>query len=163
MPQQHKQRGQALVLVAIIFPVLAALAFSAIWVGHQAWQQEVVEDALRNATRSAVQTFQYAEFADGGMQVRPVDVTAIGKANFKTNLENAPGLITTPEQAAALVQWTVVYDPNATVCRDLRGREVRFTTPAVCASVTLEMESILPWKNSYQASVFAADTLDLIE
>src|SRR5205085_4714545 len=82
----NTERGQALVLVALILTVLSALILTCIEVGGRYEELAEVEDALRQATRSSVQAFDYAAFARNGQKVRESSATTItGCASLAPN------------------------------------------------------------------------------
>lgn len=153
--------GQALVLVALILPVLAAFVFTAVEVGTRVLQRAEVEDALRNATRVAVQTWAYDAFATDAVAVRPVDVIAVGQQAFAINVEGTHGLLTTPDQTAAQVVWVPIMDPATDTCTDPKGVTITFTTPGVCATLQVRMQGFLGW-GEWQPIMFVAETLDHI-
>jgi hypothetical protein len=154
--------GQALVLIALILPVLVAFVMTAVEAGTRVLQRAEVEDALRQATRTAVQTWEYETFAHDTVAVRPVALIAVGQRNMVTNLQGVHGLVTTPEQTAAAVIWTPIMDPATEHCTDPHGRIVTFTSPGVCATLTVRMQGFIGW-GEWQPQIFVAETLDLIK
>jgi hypothetical protein len=145
----RRASGQALVLIALILPVLAAFVFTAVEVGTRILQRAEAEDALRNATRVAVQTWAYDSFAADRPSVRPIDLMAVGQQTFVVNLKHVHGLVTTPEQTAT------------DTCRDPAGRVITFTSPGVCATLRIRMRGFLGW-GEWQPVIFVAETLDQI-
>ncbi len=158
---RHAAHGQALVLIALILPVLAAFVFTAVEVGTRVLQRAEVEDALRNATRMAVQTWAYDAFAADGVAVRPVDVIAVGRQALVINLAGTHGLLTTPEQTAAEVVWVPIMDPATDTCTDPRGTTITFATPGVCATLQVRTRGFIGW-DAWQPVIFVAETLDHI-
>lgn len=171
-PHVAHVRGQALVVVALVLTVLSMLVLTALEVGGRYQQGAAVQDALQQATRSAVQTFDYAAFAQGAQRVRaarvmtpigctslvPESVQARACAVFVTNLRGVRGLVETPDQTAARVQWTIL--PQRGTCTFPNGRPERtFATPAVCATVRPLLHGFVGW-GDWSPQLDAADTLD---
>lgn len=169
-----KEQGQALVLVALILTLLSMLFLTAIEVGGRYQQLTEIEDALKQATRSSVQAFDYAAFARNRQKVREVSATTITGCGglapdsarklactvFVTNLQGVRGIEETPDQTAARVQWTFL--PNGGTCAYPNDRpSVTFTTPAVCATLRPKMRGLLGW-DTWWPQIDAADTLDPI-
>lgn len=169
--------GQSLVLIALMLPFLVALVLSAIEIGGRMLQRAEVEDALRNATRSAVQTFAYAQFAKNTQEL---DASAACSGTLSggcagnavaqlaadlliINLQSTDGLAATPEQIAAEVRWQIA--PAGGSCSDLSARAglaTTFANPAVCAVLDVPMQGLVGW-GSWTPRVEAADTLDRFE
>jgi hypothetical protein len=158
----RRTRGQALVLIALLLPVLTAFVFAAVEIGTRVLQRAEVEDALRNATRMAVQTWAYESFAADEVGVRPVDVIAVGQRAMVINLKGTHGLVRTPEQTAAEVIWVPIADPTRDTCTDPQGRTITFTTPGVCATLKVPLEGLFGW-GPWQPVIFVAETLDHIK
>ena len=171
---RRKEQGQALVFVALVITFLAMLFLTCIEIGGRYQELAEIEDALKQATRSAVQAFDYAAFARNGEQVRETQATtitgcgslapnsarALACAVVLTNLHGVRGLEETPEQTAARVEWTFL--PQGGTCTFPNGRPaVTFTTPAVCATVQPRMTGLLGW-GIWTPQIDAADTLDHI-
>lgn len=169
------ERGQALVFAALVITMLSMLILTCIEIAARYQERAQVEDALRQATRSAVQAFDYAAFARGGQQVRatgPATVTGCSTAAatsaralactvLTANLTGVRGVQETPAQTAARVQWTIL--PNGGVCSFPSGRPpIAFTTPAVCATLTPQLRGLLGW-GVWTPQIDAADTLDHID
>jgi len=172
--RRRQAPGPSLVLIALILPVLAALLFTCVEVAARYQQLAEIEDALKQASRSAVQTFAYSAFARGGARGRAAhDTTVTGCTNppsasaqaiacrtFITNLASVSGLKETPAQTAARVQWTILPDGGACAYPNHRG-SVTFATPAVCATLRPQMLGLLGW-GLWSPQIDAADTLDQI-
>ena len=171
---KHSAQGQSLVLVGLMLPFLLALILTSIEVGARYAERAEIEDALKQATRSAVQAFDYAAFAGGSQQLRqtgastvtgctgatPRTARALACAVLTTNLGGVGGVLDTPAQTAARVRWTFL--PRGGTCTFPNGRApVTFTTPAVCASLTPRMLGLLAW-GIWTPQIDAADTLDRI-
>ena len=172
---KHSASGQSLVLVGLMLPFLLALTLTAIEVGARYAQRAEIEDALKQATRSAVQAFDYAAFAGGSQQLRQTggasvtgcsgasarSARALACAVLTTNLAGVGGVLDTPVQTAARVRWTFL--PRGGTCIFPSGRQpVTFTTPAVCASLVPRMTGLLGW-GIWTPQIDAADTLDRID
>lgn len=173
MLRQHED-GQALVLVTLVLTFLIMLVLTCIEVGGRYLELAEIEDALKQATRSSVQAFDYAAFARGGQLLRETGATKVtGCAGivpnsarfaacsvFLTNLRDLRGVAETSEQSAAHIQWTFL--PQGGTCTFPNGRpSITFTTPAVCATLTPRMTGLLGW-GIWTPQIDAADTLDPI-
>jgi Flp pilus assembly protein TadG len=171
----HRAGGQSLVIMAIVLPTLLALTLTAIGVSARLLERAEIEDALKQATRSAVQTFDYASFAraahglriiegqatsaTGCDQLSNVSARFVACTTFLTNLTSVSGLEETPSQVAAHVQWTLL--PNGGSCRfGGHSPDVTLSTPMVCATVTPRMTGLLGW-GIWTPQIDASDTLDL--
>jgi hypothetical protein len=165
-------KGQSLAIVAIILPFLAALLLTAIELGERAVQRALIEDALSQATRSAVQSFDYAAFAanDGRISAEPNtayngcagapqhSARAVGCRVLISNLGSVRGLEETPEQLAAQVSWSI--HPAGGTCTFPGGRPpVSATTPLVCATLQPRLAGLLGW-GVWMPEIDAAETLD---
>jgi hypothetical protein len=172
---RQREDGQALVLVALVLTFLMILILTCIEVGGRYLELAEIEDALKQATRSSVQTFDYAAFARGGQLLRETGATRVtGCAGmvpnsarfaacsvFLTNLRDMHGLAETNEQTAAHIQWTFL--PQGGTCTFPNRRpSMSFTTPAVCATLTPHMTGLLGW-GVWTPQIDAADTLDPID
>ena len=169
---RHRTHGQSLILIALILPVLTALLFTCIEVAARYQQLAQIQDALQQSSRSAVQTFAYSAFAQGterGREVHAVTVTgctnppknsaqSIACRVFMTNLASVGGLVETPTQTAARVQWTIL--PDGGTCTYPNGHgSLSFSRPAVCATLRPQMLGLLGW-GVWIPQIDAADTLD---
>jgi Flp pilus assembly protein TadG len=172
---RQKTEGQALVFVALVLAFLIILVLTCIEVGGRYLELAEIEDALKQATRSSVQTFDYAAFARGGQILRETSATtadgcaaldhtsarSYACAVLLTNLTGVRGLEETNEQTAARVQWTFL--PQGGTCTFPNGRPpLAFTTPAVCATLQPRMTGLLGW-GIWTPQIDAADTLDPID
>jgi Flp pilus assembly protein TadG len=169
-----KRQGQALVFVALILTFLAMLVLTCIEVAARYQELAQIEDALKQSTRSSVQAFDYAAFAQNGQRVREASATtATGCASlaessarklactvFTANATGVSGMQETPDQTAARITWTFL--PQGGTCTFPTGHPpVTFTTPAVCATVRPRMTGLLGW-GIWTPQIDAADTLDHI-
>jgi Flp pilus assembly protein TadG len=170
----HQQTpGQALVFVALILTFLSMLVLTCIEVAARYQELAQIEDALKQATRSSVQAFDYSAFAQNGQQVREASAATItGCANvtassarklacsvFQTNAADVGGMQETPAQTAARITWTFL--PQGGTCTFPNRPPVTFTTPAVCATAQPRMTGLLGW-GIWTPQIDAADTLDHI-
>ena len=171
----HRASGQSLVIVAIVLPTLLALILTAIEVSARLLERAEIEDALKQATRSAVQTFDYASFARANQGLRVVEGQAtstlgcdhlkhtsaryVACTTFLTNLTSVSGLEETPAKVAAQVYWTFL--PNGGSCHfGGHSPDVTLSTPMVCATVRPRMTGLLGW-GIWTPQIDASDTLDL--
>lgn len=169
---RHRERGQALVFVALVLTFVLMLALTAIEIGARYQQLAAIEDALQQATRSSVQSFDYAAFAAGSESVRePGPAAATGCADLApygarraacdtllANLQTARGLEETPAQTAARVTWTFL--PQGGDCVFPNGRPpITFSGPAVCATLRPRMTGLLGW-GVWTPQIDAADAID---
>ena len=172
---RQKEQGQALVFVALLITFLTMLVLTCIEVGARYQELAEIEDALKQATRSSVQAFDYAAFSRNDQRVRETDAATItGCASlaehsaralacsvFLTNVAGVRGVEETPDQTAARVVW--MFLPQGGTCTFPNGRpSVTFTTPAVCATLKPRMTGLLGW-GIWTPQIDAADTLDHIE
>ena len=170
-PRDRRGRspGQALVLLALILAFLALLLITAVEIGGRTLQRAALEDALRQATRSAVQSFAYAEFAHNTQALQSTAdcsgtlaagcagnaVAAQARPLFELNLGTAPGL--RAGETAATVAQQVVWTIGATG-GSCQGRS--YTTPIVCAELDAPMQSLVGRFGSWTPRIAAAETLD---
>ena len=164
----QKQQGQALVFVALVLTFLSMLVLTCIEVAARYQELAQIEDALKQSTRSSVQAFDYAAFAQNNQRVREASATTItgcaslveGSARklactlFMTNAAGVSGMQETPTQTAARITWTFL--PQGGTCS---RPPVTFTTPAVCATLQPRMTGLLGW-GIWTPQIDAADTLD---
>ena len=156
---RQRTSGQALVLVALILPVLLGLLLVGLDLAGRRMREREVQDALRAANRSAVQTFDYAAFAENRLVLADADtVIAAARRLAAVNLHGASGLTLPPEAVAERVAWTAL--PSGGACLlEPDGPNLRFPTPVLC--VVAEVELVSPLGLTWTTRVFAADTLDL--
>jgi hypothetical protein len=172
---RQREHGQALVLVTLVLTFLIMLVLTCIEVGGRYLELAEIEDGLKQATRSSVQTFDYAAFARGSQLLRETGATRVtGCAGidpnsarfaacsvFLTNLRDIRGLAETNDHTAARIQWTFL--PQGGTCTFPNGHpSISFTTPAVCATLTPHMTGLLGW-GIWTPQIDAADTLDPID
>ncbi|HMQ30879.1 MAG TPA: hypothetical protein PKD53_09130 [Chloroflexaceae bacterium] len=175
-----RARGQAVPLTVLILPVLLAFTLLVVEVAERWIEVAMVEDALQQATRSAVQSLDYAAFARGEAGLRAggpcvaqtaaeaaggpcAEVIAVADRFLRTNLRGVRGLAgPSPEAAieavASQVAWTVM--PAGGGCRFSNGRLVPADpTPLICAEARPTMEGLVGW-GAYTPTIIAADRLD---
>lgn len=162
---RRRQQGQTLVVMALILPVLLAFILTVVEIGGRVLQRSDVEDALQQATRAAVQLFDYRAFADNRQSVRSeVEIIAAAKLAFIQNMQHVGGLAEgeTPASVAEKVVWTVL--PQGGTCHfgtpDTRD-DVSFPTPALCAVLDAPMAG-MPLKGAWTPKIRAAATIDQI-
>ena len=169
---RRRQGGQSLVLVALVLSFLAILLITTVEIAGRYLQRAEVEDALRQATRSAVQTFAYDKFAQntqalkaaspcsgttaGGCLANPV--AAAASAMFVANLGQIGGLKAgeTPTSVATQVIWTV--GPTGGTCQ---GQT--YTTPVVCAELDAPLRGLTSRYGSWTPRISAAEKIDRFE
>lgn len=169
--RSRRQPGQALVLIALILPFLVLLLLTAVEIGSRIVQRSALEDALRQATRSAVQSFAYARLAEnvaalqgdagcsgsvgpgGGCAGNPVAETAA--MVFERNLGRGDGLAPgeTPATVARRVIWTVATPGGSCGAHSS-------STPLVCAELDAPLAGLIGRFGSWTPHISAADTLD---
>jgi Flp pilus assembly protein TadG len=170
-----KTTGQSLVIMAIILPFLIIFALMVIEVAERWLEVSMVEDALQQASRSAVQSLDYAAMARNEDGLRATaDCTAVTRETagpctgviriadqfLRTNLTGVRGLGEPAETLAARVRWTV--RPNGGTCSFSSGGATTETTPLLCAEVRPVMTGIVGW-GDYTPLITAADTLDTLQ
>lgn len=157
MRRQHTT-GQALVIVALFLPVIIGLWLLAIDLAWRFTTIQTVTDALQAANRSAVQTFDYAAFADNRLALaEPDTVIAVARRFAATNLSGVNGLVRSSVDVADAAQWTVLPSGGACILEP-GGPTLRFPTPALCGVADVELMS--PLGLIWTIRVYAADTLD---
>ncbi|EFO81409.1 hypothetical protein OSCT_0691 [Oscillochloris trichoides DG-6] len=169
-----KQAGQSLILVAIMLPVLVVFVLLVVEVAERRLEVAMIEDALHHATRSAVQSLDYAALAANNQALRaPADCVAVTLAEagacaevveiadrfLRTNLSTVRGLAEPVDQIAARVRWTV--RPNGGACSFQSGQTQSAATPLLCAEVQPLMRGIVGWGH-YSPWIHAGDTLDVV-
>lgn len=167
-----RARGQAAVIVALTLPFLVAFALLVVEVAERWLEAAMVEDALQQATRSAVQTLDYAALARGEHGLRAAaecravtaaapgpcaELLAVASRFLVVNLAGVRGLAEPPEAVAARVRWTVL--PSGGACALSARNSVSAPTPLLCAEVRPQMRGLVGW-GAYTPLVVAADTLD---
>ena len=157
---RHRDRGQSLVLVALILPFLIAFVLTCIEIGERFWEKAAIEDALQQATRSSVQNFRYSAFAENSQSLDDTRVKDVAQRTFIINLAGLRGMVETPADVAGQVTWTVL--PDGGTCTFPNGHpSVSATTPMVCATVKPRMTGLLGW-GEWTPQIDAASTLDAV-
>jgi Flp pilus assembly protein TadG len=179
----HKCRGQIVPLTALILPVLLAFVLMAVEVAERWLEVAMVEDALQQASRSAVQQLDYAAFARDEAGLRATGdctgvtaaaavhgpcaaVVAVADQFLRVNLRGVRGLqgaseTAAIEAAAAAVKWTV--RPNGGSCTFSNGKSVLpEPTPLICAELRPTLKGLVGW-GDYRPLIIAADRLDVVQ
>jgi len=174
---QRAVPGQSLVLIAIMLPFLVILVMGAMRIGWKIMQRGQVEDALRQSTRSAVQTFDYQAFAKNSQDFRATAcqgsitsgcagnaVAELASQLFAINLQSTDGLTMTPDDVAKQVTWYILPEGGdcSTILADRNNLQRTFTTPSICAQLDAPMEGLIGW-GTWTPRIDAADTLDRIQ
>jgi hypothetical protein len=165
--------GQSAVIVALTLPFLMAFALLVVEVAERWLEVAMVEDALQQATRSAVQTLDYEALArnEEGLRAaaecREVTIAAPGPCRelleianrfFLVNLAGARGLDEPGQEVAARVRWTVLPDGGSCTFAGT-SRRVSEATPLLCAQVRPQMRGLVGW-GAFSPLIIAADTID---
>ncbi len=156
---QTPQRGQSLVLIAIILTFLVPLILTSIEIGHRYLELVRVEDALRQAARTAVQTFEYEPFAGNTLSVADEQrIRTIGRNALATNLATIRLLDDgmTPDNTADLTRWTIL--PDGGTCWD-----VTLAHPAVCAELVPVLDGLVFGAGTWHPRLRVAVELDHID
>lgn len=180
----YRAPGQAAVLTALILPFLTLLLLVGVEQGERWMQVALVEDALQQAARSAVQTFDYQALADAPNQWSAIrapiratgacvqvaahtgpcaEVTGLARGLFLTNLHGVRGLVSGPALVADAVRWTVLpAGGTCTYTTTTRYAPVtRIGQPLLCAEVRLALRGLgLFGRGGLTVTVVAAETLD---
>lgn len=170
-------RGQSAVIVALILPFLVAFTLLVVEVAERWLEVAMVEDALQQATRSAVQTLDYAALARGEQGLRttascravtsaaPGDCGAlleVANRFLLVNLGGVRGLDEPLEAVAARVRWTVLPQGGSCALGPAPVRIVTETTPLLCAEVRPQLRGLVGW-GAYRPLIIAADTIDPVQ
>jgi Flp pilus assembly protein TadG len=162
------------VLIALALPFLVAFVLLVVEVSERWLEVAMVEDALQQATRSAVQSLDYAAMARNTDGLRATsDCTAVTSATagpcqgviaiaerfLRTNLTGVRGLGEPITELAARVRWTV--RPNGGTCQYSGGTARTELTPLLCAEVRPQMRGLVGW-GTFAPLITAADTIDPI-
>ena len=157
---RHRTRGQSLVLVALILPFLIAFILTCVEVAERFWEKAAIEDALQQATRSSVQSFQYSAFAQNSETLDSSRVTDVAERTFQVNLTGLRGPLDPPSVVVGQVSWIV--RPNGGTCTFPNGHpSVTSVKPMVCATVFPRMTGLLGW-GVWTPQIDAASTLDAV-
>lgn len=150
--------GQSLVLIALILPPLLALVLTCIEIGQRYADLAAIQDALDAATRSSVQSFSYAAFAQNKTSLAPAQsIGELARYNLFTNLAQVRGLSESAIITAARLQLTVL--PSGGTCATTPP--VTLTSPTVCATLQPHMTGLLGW-GEWQPRLYAIATIDQI-
>lgn len=157
-----------------MLPVLVVFVLVVVEVAERRLEVAMIEDALQHATRSAVQSLDYAALAANNQSLRAEgdcvavtlaeggacqEVLAVADRFLRTNLSGVRGLAEPIDQIAARVRWTVL--PNGGTCSFHSGQAQSAGSPLLCAEVQPLMRGIVGWGH-YRPWIHAGDTLDVV-
>jgi hypothetical protein len=166
----YRVSGQALPLVALMLPILTLFVLVVIELANLWLAVAKLEDALQQATRSAVQQIDYAVLARNGQALRgnrvcqSVTIQAPGQCAalvqiahqfLLVNLQQAHLGGVDPVVLAANTRWTVL--PQGGVCGSIST-----TTPLLCAEVQPVLRGLFGL-GEVRPRIRAADTVDRLE
>ncbi len=159
---RNTAEGQSLLFIALVLAFLAPFVFTVIEFSERQLEVAHMEDALQQATRSAVQLFDYEYLARNSRRINEERAVQTARQTFVRNLGTAPGLAEDPETLAQRVTWRVL--PQGGSCRFDNGQTVTFDQPAICAEVrpTLTGFGLLGYA-PYRPLITAAATLDILD
>lgn len=156
------EAGQSLLLLALILAFLTPFVFTVIEFSERQLEVAHMEDALQQATRSAVQLLDYERLAHNRQHVDEVRALQTAKQAFVRNLGAALGSAEDPETLAQRVTWRIL--PQGGSCRFSNGQTEVFDRPAVCAEVRPTMTGFgLLGYTPYRPLITAAATLDILD
>lgn len=160
--RHRTEQGQSLVFIALILAFLAPFVFTLIEFGERQLEVAHMEDALQQATRSAVQLFDYEYLARNERRINEERAVRTAQQTFARNLGTVLGLAEEPEALVQRVTWRVL--PQGGSCRFDDGQTLIFDQPAVCAEVrpTLTGFGLLGYA-PYRPLITAAATLDVLD
>lgn len=161
-PYRCTERGQSLVFIALLLAFLTPFVFTVIEFSERQLEVAHMEDALQQATRSAVQLFDYEYLARNHRRIHEEHAVQTAKQTFVRNLGTVLGLAEDPETLAQRVTWRIL--PQGGSCRFDDGQTIIFDQPAVCAEVrpTLTGFGLLGYA-PYRPLITAAATLDVLD
>ncbi len=172
----RRLHGQSLVIVAIVLPFLMAFLLLVVEVAERWLQVAMLEDALQQAARSAVQQLDYAALAANAARIRVEagcsavrwdedracqPVLVVARAYFVSNLRGVRGLAEDPEALADRVTWTVLPTGGTCSYSTPRVAPVTEATPLLCAEVRPVMTGVVGW-GTFTPLIVAGETLDPI-
>jgi hypothetical protein len=159
--------GQALPLLALMLPALTLFTLVVIEVTNLWLEVALLEDALQQATRSAVQQIDYAALARNDQTLRgsrtcrsvtvqqPSQCAALVNVAHQfllTNLRNASLVDRDPVTLATAVRWTVL--PKGGTCAN-----VTTASPLLCAELQPTLRGLFGL-GTITPRIRAADTID---
>ncbi|MCX7861203.1 MAG: hypothetical protein N2385_14010 [Chloroflexus sp.] len=163
----RRHSGQALPLLALMLPVLTLFVMVVIELANLWLAVALLEDALQQATRSAVQQIEYAALARNDQALRgnrtcqAVTIHAAGQCAaivqvahhfLLANLQAAKLNGVDPVKLAATARWTVL--PQGGACD-----QVASSTPLLCAELQPTLRGLFGL-GEVRPSIHAADTID---
>ncbi len=155
--KRRAQRGQALVLVAVVLPVLTALLLGALDVALRWLDLARVEDALRQAARSGALEFRYAPLAANRVTLDEPRVIAAAEGTLVTNLTGIISLAETPAATAARLELTLL--PAGGSCPQAVGAS---QGPTLCAALRPRLTGPLGI-GYWEPQVVAAEAIDIAQ
>lgn len=155
-------QGQSLVFIALLLAFLTPFVFTIIEFSERQLEVARMEDALQQATRSAVQMFDYECLARNSRCINEEHAVQTARQTFARNLDTVLGLAEDPQTLAQRVTWRVL--PQGGSCRFDNGQTLTFDQPVVCAEVrpTLTGFGLLGYA-PYRPLITAAVTLDVLD
>jgi len=172
---RSRKSGQSAVIFALALPFLMVFTLMVIEVAERWLEVAMVEDALQQAARSAVQRLDYADLAQNrGELAASRDcrlvrwsqdsacraVLSEARQLLLINLGAVRGLAEAPEALAERVRWTVL--PRGGSCTfSATGISVSESSALLCAEVAPRMRGIVGW-GEFTPAIAAAETLDSI-
>jgi len=181
-----KTPGQAVIIAAIALPFIVAFVLLVVEVSERWLEVAMLEDALQQASRSAVQTLDYAAMARNENLVRGVPaggcqdvstkepgdcdaIVTIAATFFTANLANVRGIATNATnpsdgdsvaEIVARTRWTIL--PRGGSCAYSNGASRTVPAqPLICAEVRPVMRGIVGW-GAFTPLITASDTLDAV-
>lgn len=160
--RKRAECGQSLVFVALALAFLTPFVFTIIEFSERQLEVAQMDDALQQATRSAVQTFAYDALARDRRRIDVERAREEAMRTFERNLGTVQGLSGTPADLARQVTWRVL--PEGGTCRFEHGETLTFDRPAVCAEVRPTLTGFgLMGYGPYRPLITAAAALDVLE
>ncbi len=164
---RHRRVGQALPILALMLPTLTLFVMVVIELTNLWLNVARLEDALQQATRSAVQQLEYAVLARdqqalrGNRPCHAVTIQAPGQCAaiiqvahqfLVTNLQAARLVDVNPTVLAAATRWTVL--PQGGSCAG-----VAVSSPLLCAELQPTLRGLFGL-GEVRPRIRAADTID---
>ncbi|WP_322490139.1 TadE/TadG family type IV pilus assembly protein [Chloroflexus sp.] len=162
-----RRSGQALPLLALILPVLVLFVMVVIELANLWLAVAVMEDALQQATRSAVQQIEYAALARNGQALRGnrtcqavtihapsqcADIVKVAHQFLLVNMQATQLTGIDPAALSATARWTVL--PQGGACAGVAS-----ATPLLCAELQPTMRGLFGL-GEVRPRIRAADTID---
>jgi len=123
--------GQSLPLVALILALLAPFIFGALDIFERQAQIAQIEDAMRNAARIGVQSFDYSVFAANSQRLASERANMRASAALRAHLQSQRAIES--GQINAVMQRTIWHAlPQGGTVRFGDQSTATFATPALC-------------------------------